>query len=150
MKKTLYVSRKLLNASEFLKWAKEEGFEKTLDADSLHVTIAFSKKEVEWNNIEKETRNVRIKGGQRTISSLGDEGAIVLKFQSKLLEERWKYYLDKGASWDYKQYMPHVSITYSGSGPNIKTIVPYDGELLFGPEILKEVDLDWHKKVKED
>lgn len=148
MKKTLYVSRKLLNASPFWKWADEEGFESKLDASDLHVTIAFSREKVDWSKLKKDDRNIRIKSGHREVIKLGDEGAVVLKFQSNLLTERWKYYVDNGASWDYKGYTPHVTITYNGAELNLKNVVPYDGELLFGPEIMKEIDLDGHKNKK--
>ncbi len=49
--KTLYISRPLKNAEAFIEWAKAQGFAKTLAADDLHVTIAFSKAPVDWAKI---------------------------------------------------------------------------------------------------
>lgn len=147
MKKTLYVHKKLLNTREFLEWAKSQGFENTLEAKDLHCTIAFSKKEVEWSTIEKDRNSLRVKGGQRSVVPLGDMGAVVLKFQSDKLTERWEYYKERGCSFDYESYTPHVTITYRGVGKvDLSKVRPYHGPLEFGPEIMKEVDLDWHKK----
>ena len=46
--RTLYVSRKLLNAKAVIAWAKSQGFETTLPAADMHVTIAFSQTPVDW------------------------------------------------------------------------------------------------------
>ena len=46
--RTLYVSRKLVNATEFMAWAKSQGFETTVPADELHVTVLYSRQPVDW------------------------------------------------------------------------------------------------------
>lgn len=148
MKKTLYVHKKLLNGKDFVDWAKKQGFTSVLDAKDLHCTIMFSKKEVEWSTIEKDRTSLRVKGGKRTVEPLGNEGAIVLKFQSDKLKERWQYYLDRGCSFDYDDFTPHVTITYNGTDLDLSNVQPYHGPLEFGPEIMKEVDLNWHKNKK--
>ena len=150
MKKTLYVSRPLINTEPFIDWAKSQGFTQTLKAENLHVTVAFSREEVEWEEISPKTGSIAVAGGTRTVSSLGDDGAVVLKFKSDFLPKRWQEFKDAGASWDYESYQPHVSITYDGSGVDLESIEPYTGELVLGAEVFSELDLDWMSKEKEE
>lgn len=149
MKKTLYVHRKLINGKEFVRWAKRQGFKNILDADDLHVTIAFSKKQIDWTNLTPKKNTLKLMGGTRSVIPLGNEGAVVLKFASNKLQEGWQYYIDHGASWDWDSYKPHVSITYDGTDVDLKKVKPFTGDMFFGPEIMKEVDLEWKSKVKK-
>ena len=146
--KTLYVHRSLINAEHFIKWAKDQGFEKTLDPEDLHVTIAFSKKEVDWSKWEPKNNNITVTGWERKVGPLGDEGAVVLHFESPSLQDRWKEFKDGGCSWDWDGYKPHVSITYKGNDIDLSKVNPYNGPLIFGPEEFKEVDLNWKDKVE--
>jgi 2'-5' RNA ligase len=148
--KTLYISRPLLNAEEFIDWAKSQGFEKTLEAKELHVTVAFSKKEVDWSNIKSLTNTIKISNGKRKVQKLGDEGAVVLRFESTELKNRWREILNHGASWDFDDYHPHVTITYDGKDLNLEGVKIFDKELTFGPEDIHEVDENYKEKVKEE
>ena len=147
---TLYVKRKLLNTDEFVTWAKSQGFKNILDPDEFHVTIAFSKKPFEYKNLSFQSDNkllVRNKK-DREVTHLGDKGAVVLKFSCDILQTRWKEFRDAGANWDFENYKPHVSITYVDPNMDLTKIIPYTGELLFGPEIHDLVDENWTSKVK--
>ena len=139
-KKTLYVSRPLKNAAEFIKWAKAQGFEKPDKASEMHVTIAYSEKEIDWTDIPDAPEELVVPAGDRTVEPLGDDGAVVLKIQSKDLAARHKEIKDAGASWNHTGYRPHVTITYEPGDVDLDEVEPYDGELVFGPERFKTVD----------
>ena len=148
---TLYCSRKLLNGAELLKWAEAQGFEKCLDPKDMHVTIAYSKKKIDWSNLTDSSDTVQCSDGDRAIKQF-DKGAIVLTFKCDDLENRWKELIDDfGASWDYPDYSPHITITYDGlpDGMKLEDIEPYTGTLTFGPEIMEPVDGGWKGKIKE-
>lgn len=147
MLSTLYVSRKLLNHKELTEWAKSAGFSSVIEGEDLHVTVAFSRNPVDWRDILPSSTGIQIAGGYREMELLNG-GAKVLKFQSQLLQDRWKYFIDKGCTWDFPSYKCHVTISYDDS-IDISHILPYNGTLVFGPEIFKQVDLDWKGKVKE-
>lgn len=155
--RTLYVQRKLLNAAEFIAWAKSQGFETTTPADDLHVTIAFSRNPVDWMkagepwNNEKNGNLTVQPGGARIVEPLGDKGAVVLLFNSSELS--WRHEAirrDAEASWDFPSYQPHVTITYMGGDLDLAKVEPYRGKLVFGPELFSEVDEDWSKNLTED
>lgn len=148
---SLYVARQLFNADEFLKWAKEQGFEFTLKPDDLHVTQMFSRDPVDWADITPALDFLTVpEDGFRAVQALGDKGAVVLRFECQELTDRWQVLRDIGASWDYEGYHPHVSITYKGGGIRLEDIIPYTGRLEFGPEIYRRVVEDWDTKIEEE
>lgn len=150
----LYVSRKLLNAREFIDWAKAQGFETTTPADELHVTVTYSRTPVDWMKMGQSWGSDDGKltvpaGGARLVEPLGDKGAIVLLFNSSELSWRHRDMRENGASWDYEEYQPHVTITYDGKGVNLDQVEPFRGKLVFGPEIFAEIDESWAEKLTE-
>lgn len=147
--RTLYVSRPLLNAAELIDWAKAQGFAKTIPADDLHVTIVFSRDPVDWEAAGDSQDEVRVPtGGRRTVTTLGDQGAVVLRFEQAELAKRWQAFRDIGASWDHDGYRPHVTITYSAGDVKLADVEPFRGELVFGPERFAEINEDWADKVR--
>jgi hypothetical protein len=148
--KTLYVQRKMLNGADLIAWAKKVGFDHTVPTKEMHVTCAYSKAEVDWNKVKFDTKTVIIKGGKRTLSVLGDGGAVVLKFDDAGLQKDWQYLRDAGCSWVYKTgYIPHITITYNGNGIDFSKFEPFDGPIELGLQIHSELDLDFVKKLKE-
>ena len=154
--RTLYVQRKLLNAADFIAWAKSQGFETTTPADDLHVTVAFSRQRVDWMKAGQawsgEDGKLTVPaGGARLVEPLGDKGAVVLLFTSSELS--WRHEAirrDAGASWDFPEYQPHVTITYSGEGVDLSKVEPFRGKLIFGPEIFEEINEDWTANLREE
>lgn len=152
----LYVQRKLLNATELIAWAKANGFESTLPATDMHVTVLYSRSAVDpmkmgraWNEDERGQIVVR-PGGPRVIERLG-ENAVVLRFAAPDLEWRHREMVEAGGSHDYPEYAPHVTISYGvPADTDIEALKPFNGELRFGPEIFEALDLDWKSKVVED
>lgn len=152
--RTLYVSRKVLNAAEILKWAKGQGFTSTLPAADLHVTVAYSREPVDWMAVgsswsggDKGTLTVS-PGGPRMVEKFGG-GAVVLLFGSSELSWRHRDILDAGASWDWPDYNPHITITYEPGDVDLAAVEPYRGRIELGPEVFEEVDEGWKSNVKE-
>jgi hypothetical protein len=146
--RTLYVSRKVTNAAEVLGWAKEQGFTQTLAADDLHVTIAYSRQALDWMKVgEPWEGEIEIAaGGPRLMERFGE--ATVLLFAGSRLSWRHEEIIRAGASWDFPEYQPHITIAY-GEAPDLAAIEPYRGKIVLGPEIFAEVDEDWKPKVVE-
>jgi hypothetical protein len=57
--------------------------------------------------------------------------------------------VEKGASWDHPEYQPHITISCDDDAPELATVEPYQGEILLGPEVFKEVIDDWLASVRE-
>ena len=140
----MYVSRRLENAEDLVAWAKEQGFKTTIPADELHVTIAFSRALLEWP--KKSGVSVTVSAGERSVKRLGETGeAVVLRFESEALTERWQELVDLGASWDFDGggYKPHVTISWDAADLNLDEVEPYLGPLIFLPERFEELNEDW-------
>lgn len=147
--RTLYVSRKVVNAAEIISWAKEQGFKTTLPADDLHVTIAYSRTPVDWMKMgENWSDNGKggltiPPGGPRLMEVFGQPGeAKVLIFSSSALSWRHEDMKRNGASWDHDEYQPHLTISYDPDAPDLDTVEPYRGKIELGPEIFEEVKED--------
>lgn len=151
--RTLYVSRNVTNASEILAWAKEQGFSKTLAAADLHVTIAFSRTPVDWMAVGTgwggdASGGVTIApGGARLMEQFGE--ATVLLFNSSELAWRHMEIKEAGASWDWPDYQPHITISYEPGSVDLEKVQPYRGRIVLGPEVFAEVDEDWTSNIKE-
>lgn len=152
----LYVNRKLTNAAELIAWAKENGFSSTLPASDMHVTVLYSRAAVDpmkmgrdWREDEQGRIIVR-PGGPRVIEKLG-ENAIVLRFACPDLDWRHKDMIEAGGSHDYPEYQPHVTISYETPADiDLEALKPFNGPLVFGPEIFEALDLDWKSKITEE
>ncbi|WP_336973485.1 phage portal protein family protein [Sphingobium aromaticiconvertens] len=149
----LYVSRSLLNAGEVLDWMRSQGFTSTVPAEELHTTVAYSKRPVNWFAMGQFGSNtgecIVGPGGPRLVERLGDDGAVVLLFQSLDLQWRHREMRDAGASWDYPSYLPHITLTYDGGDIDLAKVQPYQGRLIFGPERFEAIETDWHEAIAE-
>lgn len=143
----LYVQRKLLNAADLIAWAKSNGITSTLTPGDMHVTVLYSRNPVDpmkmgegWSGDEKG--NLTIKpGGPRAIERLGGE-AVVLLFASSDLSWRHQSMVENGASHDYDEYQPHVTLSYEVPADfDLTALKPFNGELRFGPELFETLDL---------
>lgn len=139
--RTLYVCRKLLNADDLQSWAADQGLGQL--QDDLHVTIAYSRQPLDWMKVEgdwneAEDGGIVVRpGGVRIVEPLGSYNAVLL-FSSSHLSWRHEQILRAGASYDYPDYQPHVSLVKDKS-VDLANVEPYRGELRFGPEIFEEL-----------
>lgn len=141
----LYVQRKVTNGADILAWAKAQGFDTTVPADDLHVTVAYSRQALDWMKVggdwgSRQDGGLTIApGGARLVEPLGGEGAVVLLFNSSELAWRHMQIREAGASWDYEEYQPHVTITYAAGDLDLSKVEPYRGKIEFGPEIFEDL-----------
>ncbi|MGS7841846.1 anti-CBASS protein Acb1 family protein [Stenotrophomonas forensis] len=143
--RSLYVSRKVVNADEIAAWAKEQGIGEL--QDDLHVTVAYSRQAFdwiragnanEWSNGGKDELVIP-EGGPRAIEPLGGMSAVIL-FASAQLCWRHDSIIRAGGSHDYPDYTPHISLTKATV--DLSKVEPYRGRIVLGPEIFEEIRED--------
>jgi hypothetical protein len=139
---TLYLSRPLENAAHLADWAKAQGFAAVAAPDKLHVTIAYSREPIDWEAIPPSGDSYEVPEICGRWMERLDNGAVALCFQSVELVARWQEIRDRGASWDYPDYTPHVTLTYKPGDIEITRIEPYAGPLQFGPEVFDVIPED--------
>ena len=152
----LYVHRKVLNAKDIIAWAKSQGIKSTYPADDMHVTVVYSKQPVDWMEMgeswigSQEDGKLTVNpGGPREVDIFGDD-CLVLKFANNDLRWRNSEMRERGASSDFPDYRPHITITRNIDGVNLDNIKPYVGKIELGPEIFEELDDDWSSKTSEN
>ncbi|WP_105436404.1 anti-CBASS protein Acb1 family protein [Neorhizobium tomejilense] len=137
--RTLYVRRDVINRAEIVRWAKEQGF---IDiVPDLHVTIAYSRAPVDWFAMgESWASRLEIgAGGPRQMEGFGPDG----KYKALLItavELIWRHreIVEKGASWEWPEYQPHISIQVGGD-IDLSKVEPYQGRIILGPEVFEEL-----------
>lgn len=143
--RSLYVSRKVVNADEIAAWAKEQGIGEL--RDDLHVTVAYSRQAFdwikagnanEWSNGGKDELVIP-EGGPRAVEPLGGMSAVIL-FASAQLCWRHESIIRTGGSHDYPDYTPHISLTKATV--DLSKVEPYRGRIVLGPEIFEEIRED--------
>lgn len=145
--RTLYVRRDVVNKREINAWARSQGL--TVEDDyQLHVTIAYSKTPIDWMKVEEDwnhdtrTGNLEIApGGARALDLFGPASdVLVLAFNSSKLSWRHEAISRAGASYDWDEYQPHITITKDvGADFDLKAVEPYRGKIVLGPEIFEEL-----------
>jgi phage-related protein (TIGR01555 family) len=140
--KPLYVRRDVVNVADLQAWAKAQGIPDL--ADDLHVTVAYSRQAFDWikaGNAKEWTENgkdelIISEGGPRAVEPLGGMTAVLL-FASAQLTWRHSEILRAGASHDWDDYQPHVSLTKSPI--DLSKVEPYRGRIVLGPEIFEDL-----------
>ncbi|NIJ89435.1 hypothetical protein FHR49_002236 [Xanthomonas campestris] len=141
--RSLYVSRKVVNAEEITAWALGQGM--TDISDDLHVTVAYSRQAFDWikaGNASEWSADGNAEliippGGPRATEPLGGMSAVIL-FASTQLAWRHEEIIRAGASHDYPDYTPHISLTKTPI--DLTSVEPYRGRIVLGPEIFEELD----------
>ncbi|QEL14778.1 hypothetical protein [Limnoglobus roseus] len=139
----LYVRRNLTpeSASALSAWAKAQGFTNVVPDHEMHATIVYSRDPV-W--LRPKGGNLAASSGGRYVGSLGEKGAIVLHIVAPELEARWQEARQIGASWDHGDtYNPHVTVTYDAGQIDLSAVAPFDGDIVFGPEVHEPLNETW-------
>lgn len=144
----IYIYRPLLNAGALARYAEAIGLKNVILPVDMHATVAYSNDPVDWNvsTFRRDLTTVVAAGGARQISRFGD--SIVLEFQSKELSARWAQFVMAGASWDYPDYRPHVTLAKDET-TKIERLIAPSIELRFGPERREALTQSWEAKTKQ-
>jgi uncharacterized protein len=141
--RSLYVRRDVVNAKEIHRWAVSQGLKEVTPAEELHVTIVYSKTAVDWFAVGSSWEDkVEIVGGPRLVERFPG-GPVVLLIPMSSLKWRHREMIEAGATTDYPDYQPHITLSYD-TEQDISKILPYQGPIVLGPEVFEEI------KVKPD
>lgn len=113
----------------------------------MHVTLAYSRDPVDWdhNTFQMDPTPLTISGGSRLLTKF-DGGAVVLEVESRALSDRWAQFVMAGASWDYPDYRPHITLGYDETF-NPEGVKPLIAEIPFDAEIRQWLEVDYQPET---
>lgn len=144
-KKTLYVSRTVINADDLIAFAKENNITDILAKKEMHVTVAFSRTKVVHEDLDIDTDGLEFDLAKAKVEKLGD--AIVIKFDDKELQKHWQKYIDAWASWDHETYQPHISLSYNAD-QDISKVGTYTWKIELWGEKAQEIKKEYLSKLE--
>ena len=140
-KKPLFVGRKvsLESATALRRFAHDLGLESALPASDMHLTVLFSKKEVDWHDLVPNRNKVRV-----SLSHLDmfgeDKNVLVLKVKDySFLSQRNQYYLDNGGHSDWPDYKPHITLSWKANGHNIDMTRRFEEKITLEEEYFDDI-----------
>lgn len=158
---TLYLSRDVTNEDVIREWAKAHGLPELVD--DLHITLGYSKTPVDidkYHSLVTTPETIRldnVEGTGRSLTLLGDnQDAVVLQLTDAEIAQLGRFnkaVQDSGGSWDYPEYIAHVTLFYvSETFDKSKLIgVPaFQGTIELGPEQYAPVKEDAAANIKRE
>jgi len=81
-----------------------------VDMKSLHTTLAYSRRELP---LTKGTVSYVVEGEAKGLEIFhdGDKNTLVLLLDSIILHKLFKLYCSMGATYDYDEYKPHITLS---------------------------------------
>lgn len=143
--KGTYVGAKFSPASvEVIKQLQKSlGLFDPVKESKLHTTISFSRKYFEGFALNtNQTEIGRFKRLEVFPTQTGKR-ALVAIFDSPYLEERHKYSRILGASYDYDEYHPHVTLSYDIGALKLPEIDLPTDIISISHEYVEDLDLEW-------
>lgn len=147
-KKPMFVGVRLDGPSthEIMKLTK--GIDNRTSLGDVHITVAYSKKPIALKALGKLEPPVSVKAKHYSIfKTQTGENCLVLEVESQGLIDRHNEIMnDYGASYDFPEYKPHVTLSYDcGIGFDINKLPKIEDipELFAVQEYASELELDW-------
>jgi hypothetical protein len=144
--KGTYVSAKFTEATldQIEKVQKSLGLLNPVSRDDLHTTICYSQVNVPFTasnaSLIVSTKN------HLEIWDTNNGPALILCLNSQYLEERHKYSRILGATYDYPDYKPHITLSYNLGAQAIDlSITDVNVPITISHEVVEDLDLDWTK-----
>ncbi len=120
-----------------------------LQPDEFHSTVMFSRKYIPTFKALGELPSW---GGMFTkwdIFPSEEEKALVLKYDCHELSERFDQIIKEyGATWDHKNFQPHITLSYNVDELDISKLPKYDGPIILITEYNNDLDLGWANERK--
>lgn len=143
MSEGLYGAVKFLSTtnSRLYHFAKEHDIPNPVKSEDYHTTFIYSRKSVPIKTLGKLPDPVEIKHSTFEWDLFGpSKNILVIKFESMFLHYRWKYAMDRGASYDFPEYIPHVTLSYDAEGFDHSKLPLPKFDLYIGEEYTKPLE----------
>lgn len=124
-------------------WCKDNSVPTSNDFfDNLHITICYSTKLFPIDTAAVLTDVSKWKVTPIGFDQFGkdpDKKYLVIKVKCLQATKRWQHYIDQGASYDFDDYLPHVTIAQNFSGDITKLDLDSLPELVLSTEYYEKL-----------
>lgn len=127
----LYIQRRVENLDQVEEWALSQGIEEIVLVP--HVTQLSSKKPLKWISLSPTAD--KIVAHPVGFEKFGE--AVVMVLESPHMQERHDELIEDGASHDFAEYVPHMTISYGDI--DIDSLELPDFPLVLGPEYFDHI-----------
>jgi len=120
-----------------------------LNPDEFHSTVMFSRKYIPNFKPLGE-----IQGWEGTFEKFhvypsDDTQALVLMYDCWEIKDRWQKIISEyGATWDYDDFHPHITLSYDMEDLDISKLPPYKGPIIIVEEYNNDLDEGWAEERK--
>ena len=150
--RALQVTRKVLNATDILSWARKVGIKTLVNLNDLRLEIFCTDKEVDWlcageayvwaENDDHTGKMIVNPGGPRAVEQDAD-GVVELEFASNQLVSRhcdfvYRFQSEDEAMAEYLDWHPCLVIANSDVRLPLEDVKAYQGMIQLGPEEFNE------------
>lgn len=116
----LYVALKVMpgSAAALANWAKDAGIPNPVAAADLHITTVYSRTPVPLYQLPDPgyAPTEQLDPAEYRLGFLDEGNVLVMFVRSCLACASHDHAANKGASWDYPTYEPHITLSYDASG----------------------------------
>lgn len=139
----VWIRRPVENWRDMYEYARRAGIPKLMPPTNLHMTLATVRNAVVWGDLRLRTDRLVIPAGSLPIQIF----AYTIKaiaFEHPEIAERNLELREMFPTMDHPVMRPHVSLYKGGRMPGI----PYDREIVLGPEIASVFDASNARGIK--
>lgn len=142
--KPLWLYRPLLNWQDVFDWAHAAKVKKMMPPEQLHMTLATVRTPVDWSLVTPQEDELVIPAGHKVMQIFGFT-VKALAFGHEGVKARHEEIAALYPEMDHAAMLrPHVSLFRGGKFVHD----PYEGELVFGPEVLSEFNEEKGRNIK--
>lgn len=135
------------SSKQLYKWAKKNIDGELTPQSQYHVTLIYSRTGIP--SAKGETIDLPLKAeavGWEIFPTQDGGKCLVLRIENPELDELHNLYREKyGATYDYDEYKPHVTISYDYKENSVPDTLP-DVVLWFDKHTFKPLDTNWKDK----
>lgn len=129
------------------KYQEDNNIPNAIKGEHYHSTVMFSRKFIpDFETIGKVKWSGMFLGFG--IFEGKDGNSLVLKFRCNDLEERFNHIMVKyGATWDYEDFIPHITLSYNVGDLDYEKLPSYKGPINIIYEYYEDLDLNWTTSI---
>lgn len=136
-------------------YCKTHNIPNAIAPDKFHTTILYSRKycpdykaagKYDPMLVGKALGNFHVWKTSPSDPNAEKTNCLILPFDCPDLAARHKELMDThGATYDYDEYKPHVTLSYNIGDLDVDSLPPFEGDIEIADEYQEDLDLDWAK-----